>query len=89
MLAKFSAFESRLETLDGKVTTFTADNSDHSQSESSTISDPMPPADRLPEMVPSNPWRSARYAPMSQGMLTIERVGTRPIGDFERYPPSA
>ena len=34
---------------------------------------PCPPADSLPEMVPSNPWRSARYA----------------LEDFERYPPHA
>ena len=49
----------------------------------------MPPADALPDFEPQNPWRSARYAPFSGSMLTIEGVGTRPISDFERHPPEA
>ena len=51
--------------------------------------DPMPPIDSLPDLDPSNPWRSARYAPLVGGMLSVEGFGTRPASDFERYPPEA
>ena len=49
----------------------------------------MPPSDNLPPFDPSNPWRPAIYAPVSDGTLTIEGVGTRPISDFEIFPHGA
>ena len=49
----------------------------------------LPPQDSLPDMDSSNPWRPAIYAPISNGMITIEGLGTRPITDFERHPASA
>ena len=49
----------------------------------------LPPASDLPKFDPSNPWRSARYAPLVNGMLTVEGVGTRPVEDFETFPPNA
>ena len=47
----------------------------------------MPSVDSLPAFDPQNPWRSAAFAPLAGGMLTIEGIGTRPISDFERFPP--
>ena len=46
----------------------------------------LPPSDSLPDFDTQNPWRSARYAPCADGMLTIEGLGTRPLSDFERFP---
>ncbi|XP_068210358.1 uncharacterized protein [Palaemon carinicauda] len=47
----------------------------------------IPDASKLPEFVKSNPWRMALHSPFKDGMLTIEGCGTRPIEDFEFYPP--
>ncbi|XP_068238907.1 uncharacterized protein [Palaemon carinicauda] len=47
----------------------------------------IPNASKLPEFVKSNPWRLALHAPFKDGMLTIEGCGTRPVEDFEFYPP--
>ena len=46
----------------------------------------MPPQSLLPPMDPANPWRPAIHAPLQDGMLTIEGLGTRPVSDFERAP---
>ena len=76
------AFEARL-------TDLATDQSAAPASETSSTAEPMPPTDSWPEFDPGNPWRSARFAPISRGLLTIEGVGTRPLKDFERYPPDA
>ena len=76
------SFEERLSDL-------AADQTAPPASETSSSADPMPPSDSLPDYDPGNPWRSARFAPVSKGLLTIEGVGTRPLKDFERYPPEA
>ena len=47
----------------------------------------MPPVSSLPAFDPWNPWRSALCAPFVDGHLTIEGLGTRPLSDFERFPP--
>ncbi|XP_068202251.1 uncharacterized protein [Palaemon carinicauda] len=47
----------------------------------------IPDASKLPPFTKSNPWRLALHAPLSDGMLSIEGFGTRPIEDFEFYPP--
>ena len=48
----------------------------------------MPSAHSLPPFDESNPWRSALRAPCQNEMLTIEGLGTRPISDFEVFPPN-
>ena len=48
----------------------------------------MPSASSLPPFDEANPWRSALRAPFQNNMLTIEGVGTRPITDFEVFPPN-
>ena len=48
----------------------------------------MPPVSSLPPFDESNPWRSALRAPCQNNMLTIEGVGTRPLTDFEVFPPN-
>ena len=73
------------EKFDSKVNALANNLSDRKPGDSP--SPDMPPTDSLPDFEPQNPWRSARYAPFSAGMLTIEGIGTRPISDFERYPP--
>ena len=88
VLAQLSSFQKHLEKLDSKVSTLSSDQSGQPRAET-PAGDGMPPADSLPNMDRSNPWRSARFAPVSEGMLTIEGIGTRPLGDFERFPPGA
>ncbi|XP_068229053.1 LOW QUALITY PROTEIN: uncharacterized protein [Palaemon carinicauda] len=46
----------------------------------------VPDASKLPVFVKNNPRRLALHAPFSEGMLTIEGCGTRPVEDFEFYP---
>ena len=48
----------------------------------------MPSASSLPPYDESNPWRSALRAPCQNNMLTIEGIGTRPMSDFEVFPPN-
>ena len=47
----------------------------------------MPSVQSLPPFDESNPWRSALRAPCQNEMITIEGLGTRPISDFEVFPP--
>ena len=61
---------------------------DRAQSKASSV-DPMPEANSLPDMEPQNPWHSARFAPVAGDMLYLEGLGSRPITDFERFPPHA
>ena len=48
----------------------------------------MPSTTSLPPFDESNPWRSARHAPCQNNMLTLEGLGTRPLSDFEVFPPN-
>ena len=48
----------------------------------------MPSTTSLPPFDESNPWRSALRAPCQNNMLTIEGLGTRPLTDFEVFPPN-
>ena len=48
----------------------------------------MPSTTSLPPYDESNPWRSARHAPCQNNMLTLEGLGTRPLSDFEVFPPN-
>ncbi|XP_064116856.1 uncharacterized protein LOC135222647 [Macrobrachium nipponense] len=47
----------------------------------------VPDASKLPPFENSNPWRLALHAPFSEGRLTIEGCGTRPVEDYEFFPP--
>ena len=48
----------------------------------------MPSTTSLPPYDESNPWRSALHAPCQNNMLTLEGLGTRPLSDFEVFPPN-
>ena len=47
----------------------------------------MPLVQSLPPFDELNPWRSALRAPCQNDMITMEGLGTRPISDFEVFPP--
>ncbi|XP_068226592.1 uncharacterized protein [Palaemon carinicauda] len=47
----------------------------------------IPDASKLPPFTKNNPWRMALHSPFSDGMLTLEGLGTRPLEDFEFFPP--
>ncbi|XP_068200581.1 uncharacterized protein [Palaemon carinicauda] len=47
----------------------------------------IPDASKLPQFAKNNPWRMALHSPFSDGMLTLEGLGTRPLEDFEFFPP--
>ncbi|XP_068217558.1 uncharacterized protein [Palaemon carinicauda] len=47
----------------------------------------IPDASKLPPFTKNNPWKMALHCPFTDGMLTIEGFGTRPIEDFEFFPP--
>ncbi|XP_064087966.1 uncharacterized protein LOC135202485 isoform X1 [Macrobrachium nipponense] len=53
----------------------------------SALSMMVPDASKLPPFDKENPWRLALHAPFLEGKLTIEGCGTRPIEDFEMFPP--
>ncbi|XP_064108924.1 uncharacterized protein LOC135217142 [Macrobrachium nipponense] len=46
----------------------------------------VPDASKLSPFDKENPWRLALHAPFTEGRLTIEGCGTRPIEDFELFP---
>ncbi|XP_068237582.1 uncharacterized protein [Palaemon carinicauda] len=48
---------------------------------------PIPDASKLPPFTKNNPWKMALYSPFTDGMLTIKGFGTRPVEDYEFYPP--
>ena len=48
----------------------------------------MPSTTSLPPYDEGNPWRSARHPPCQNNMLTLERLGTRPLSDSEVFPPN-
>ena len=74
---KFDAITPRLDLMQSQIQSL-------GQSEESL----MPSASSLPPFDESNPWRSALRAPRQNNMLTIEGLGTRPMSDFEVFPPN-
>ena len=83
---QFAALASEFLTQKTKLADLSKGKSDHPDLPQGPA---MPPANSLPDFDPQNPWRSALYAPSTDELLTIEGIGTRPISDFERYPPTA
>ena len=83
---QFTALASEFLTQKTKLADLSKTRQDHPD----TLQGPvMPPANSLPPFDTQNPWRSALYAPFTDELLTIEGIGTRPISDFERHPPTA
>ena len=82
--------KSEIATVHSDVGTFRAQVSGLSDDRASDVSaDQMPPANSLPEMDPAKPWRSVRLAPVVGDTVFLEGLGSRPLADFERFPPGA
>ena len=74
--AVMQSLQPKLDVLDTKI-----QNLGHSEESL------MPSVRSLPPYDEQNPWRSALRAPCQNDMITVEGLGTRPISDFEVFPP--